>query len=145
VIETESPLVPGLGAQDEIELRLNADLVHLPLIRSVAGSIAIRADFDLDTVADLRLAVDEAASTLISRAIPGSTLVCRFAVSGSGLRFTGAAVSDREETPSTTTFGWRVLTTLADSVRAWVDSERMDGQGYRLHIELSKQTMAADG
>ncbi|OZM73263.1 ATP-binding protein [Amycolatopsis antarctica] len=143
MFETESPLASGIGARDDIELRLGADLVHLPIIRSVAGSIAIRADFDLDAVADLRLAIDEAASTLIARAMPGTTLVCRFAADEDTLRFTGEARSADEQPPSTGSFGWRVLTTLADTARTWV--ELGDAEGHHMHIELSKRKKAAEG
>ncbi|WP_051116323.1 ATP-binding protein [Amycolatopsis nigrescens] len=136
VNERPSPPSNDIGAHDDIELRLGADLVHLPIIRSVAGTVATRADFDLDAIADLRLAVDEACSTLITSALPGSTMVCRFVIRDGELRFTGAVVSNRSEAPSTATFGWRVLTTLTDSADGWVTS---NGVGNLVHIELAKR------
>jgi len=47
----------GMG---DIELRVPGEARYLPIIRSLAASIALREDFDLDFVADLKLAVDEA-------------------------------------------------------------------------------------
>ena len=55
--ETKPP-TSSIGAQDDIELRLGASLVHLPIIRSVAASIAMRVDFDLDSIADLPTDID---------------------------------------------------------------------------------------
>lgn len=139
--ETKPPS-SDVGAQDDIEVRLGANLVHLPIIRSIAASIAIRADFDLDAIADLRLAVDEACSTLITRAIPESTMVCRFTISEDELRFLGAVVSNKEDAPSTASFGWRVLTTLADSASSWLEPGSQDGQRNWIHIELAKRKPA---
>ncbi|MFF5991417.1 ATP-binding protein [Prauserella flavalba] len=136
--ETEPPS-QDVGAQDDIELRLGASLVHLPIIRSVAANIAMRADFDLDAIADLRLAVDEACSTLITRAVPGTTMVCRFTIDDDELRFSGAVTSADHEAPSTASFGWRVLTTLADSADSWVETAARDGQGHWVHVELAKR------
>ena len=128
---------PPLRVHDDIELALGADLVHLPIVRSVVATIATRADFDLDAIADLRLAVDEACSTLITRAIPGSTMRCRFTISADELRFVGTVRSDAGSAPSTRSFGWRVLTTLTDEVAAHVSA---DGQrGHRVDIELAKR------
>ncbi|EHR48705.1 serine/threonine-protein kinase RsbW [Saccharomonospora amisosensis] len=139
--ETRPPS-DDVGAQDDIEVRLGASLVHLPIIRSVAASIAMRADFDLDAIADLRLAVDEACSTLITRAVPGSTMVCRFTISETELRFRGAVSSADEDAPSTGSFGWRVLTTLADSANSWVEPGSQNGQRNWIHIELAKRKPA---
>ncbi|MEU6641279.1 ATP-binding protein [Saccharomonospora sp. NPDC046836] len=139
VTTTESEPPHDVGAQDDIELRLGASLVHLPIIRSVAANIAIRADFDLDAIADLRLAVDEACSTLITRAVPGSTMVCRFTIDDSELRFRGAVTSTDSAAPSTASFGWRILTTLADSASSWVETGALDGQRNWIHVELAKR------
>ncbi|WP_235022871.1 ATP-binding protein [Amycolatopsis alkalitolerans] len=133
---------PPLRTTNDIELRLGADLAQLPIVRSVVATIATRADFDLDAIADLRLAVDEACSTLITRAVPGSTMRCLFTVTGDELRFTGTVHSASADSPSTKSFGWRVLTTLTDSVEAHVTG---DGQlGHQVDIELAKRRVVVD-
>jgi serine/threonine-protein kinase RsbW len=131
-----SDLSPG-----DIELRLAADLVNLPIVRSVVATIATRADFDLDAIADLRLAVDEACSTLITRALPGTAMNCRFTMSGDSLCFVGTVESETEAEPSTKSFGWRVLTTLTDMVNSHVSS---NGQHHRLDIELAKRRVVVE-
>ncbi|GHF59547.1 serine/threonine-protein kinase RsbW [Amycolatopsis bartoniae] len=133
---------PRLHAHNDIELWLGADLVHLPIVRSVVATIATRADFDLDAIADLRLAVDEACSTLITRAVPGSSMRCRFTVSDDELRFTGTVHSESGSSPSTKSFGWRVLTTLTDSVDTHVTPNGQ--QGHQVDIELAKRRIVVD-
>jgi len=127
-----------------MELRLGADYTHLPTIRSMAGNVATRADFDMDTIADLRIAVDEACATLLNAARPDGTLVCRFSVGDSVLRFTAAVQTSATEAPGTGTFGWQVLTTLTDSVRYWIDSDTVGAVPW-LHVELTKANPLAGG
>lgn len=136
---------PGSVADsDGIELRLPARLEHLPIIRSVAANLAIRADFDLDSIADLKLAVDEACSTVITRVRPGATLSCRFIVDRDEIRFVVVAPTTSSQEPGRDTFGWRVLTTLTDHAAAWIEpgESNRDGEGLLVHIELTKRKTA---
>jgi serine/threonine-protein kinase RsbW len=140
--DTKSPVKQN---PDDIELRLAARLEHLPIIRSVAANLAIRADFDLDSIADLKLAVDEACSTLITRAARGTTLSCHFGVRPNEIRFAATVLSTSAGQPSQDSFGWRVLTTLTDHAEAWVDPQGPgpDGQGIHVHIQLIKRKIAS--
>jgi serine/threonine-protein kinase RsbW len=130
----------GDSSPDQIELRLGAELTNLPIIRSLTSSIAMRADFDLDAIADLKLAVDEACSTLITRAAPDAALSCTFKVSKDDIRFVVSIRSTSEDRPSNDSFGWRVLTTLTDHANSWVEP---DGGQHLVHIEVAKHR--ADG
>lgn len=131
----------GAGRSDEIELRIGAELTNLPIIRSLASSIAMRADYDLDSIADLKLAVDEACSTLITRATVDATLLCGFTVSKDEIRFKVTISSDSDVVPSSDSFGWRVLTTLTDQARSWVERNGQGGERPEnlVHIELAKR------
>ena len=138
-----SEFLPGneavAGAQDDpegIELRIGARLEQLPIIRSLAATVAIRADFDLDSIADLKLAVDEACSTLITRALPGSALTCTFILRGNEIRFVGSTMSANRTEPRRDSFGWRVLTTLTDEANSWVVGS---GSEHHVHIEIIKR------
>lgn len=133
----------GDGRADEIELRLGAELANLPIIRSLTSSIAMRADFDLDAIADLKLAVDEASSTLITRAVAGATLSCRFVVSKDEIRFVATVPTTNDAKPSSDTFGWRVLTTLTDHAESRVEHGAGPAGQHVVHIELAKRR--ADG
>ncbi len=99
-----------------IELRVVADPSQIPVTRSVAAVIAGQVDFDLDDISDVRLAVDEACSHLVTRAVSGATLDCVFAPAAHALRVDVSAITVGAETATPRTFGWHVLTTLTDSL-----------------------------
>ncbi|MGH3929771.1 MAG: ATP-binding protein [Pseudonocardiaceae bacterium] len=85
-------------------------------VRVVAADLAARADFDLDAVSDLRMAVDEACSTLATLARPGSRLHCTLQVDPDRITVTARIPEPEYPVISQSTFGWRVLATLADEV-----------------------------
>ncbi len=107
-------------ARADVELRLRADLANLPIVRGVCTTVAMGTDFTMDEIADLRLAVDEVCSQLITLAAPGAVLDCRFHLDGDAVRFTAGARSRDGRAPATDSFGWHVLRTLADEVGAEV-------------------------
>lgn len=140
--------VPGAGGDDVAEVshdddaqrtvlvRVGAAAVYLPPLRTVVADLATRADFDLDSVADLRLAVDEAAAELIAVAAPGALLTGSYLVDDDQMQVTvsvpavGAAALERDS------FGWRVLTTLVDEVHVLDDTQDDE---RRLGITLCKK------
>ena len=99
-IEPDSAPTPPL-----IELRVDAEPTQLGVVRAVAGTIAAQADFDLDTIADIRLAVDEAASYLVVRAVPGSQLWCMFRNTGNVLAIAVSAATTGEDQSLRQSFG----------------------------------------
>ncbi|TCO52388.1 ATP-binding protein [Actinocrispum wychmicini] len=124
----------GMG---DIELRVPADVRCLPFIRSLAATIATRADFTTDFVEDFRLAVDEAGAMLAASAWPGSELRCRFRVGTDSITLQATALSTVDLLPDPSAlFGWRVLTTLTDTAKTRI--EQIPG-GYRVVIELTKR------
>jgi serine/threonine-protein kinase RsbW len=125
--------------RNEVEVRVSADPTQLPVLRTVAAAIAMRRDFDLDAIADLKIAVDEACSMLVVRAMPGGTLACHFEDTDSEVRFSASTLSDGDNWPETGSFGWHVLSTLTDSLDANVAPAASDPGGFTLEIELVKQ------
>src|SRR3712207_2378660 len=69
-----------------VEVRTSATAALIPTIRAVASDLAARADFDLDAISDLRMAVDEACATLVDVAAPTSTLQCTFQIGRASCR-----------------------------------------------------------
>lgn len=125
-------------AADEIEVRVAADPAQLPVLRAIASVVAMRQDFDLDAIADLKMAVDEACSMLVLNATKGTILSCRFQPGGQRIRVLATALSDTDDWPDTGSFGWHVLSTLTDTVDAGVSPAASDPGGFTLRIELSK-------
>lgn len=102
-----------------VEVRTAATAALIPTIRAVASDLAARADFDLDSISDLRMAVDEACATLVDLAGPTSTLTCTFSVQAERIEVRAQVqAAQNGMSVSTDTFGWRVLQTLADHVEA---------------------------
>ena len=117
-----------------------ADPTQLSIVRAVAADIAMRQDFDLDSIEDLKLAVDETCSTLITLAAQDSVLSCHFAVDGDGaVRVSARAAAKSVSGPDQGSFGWRVLTALVDSVETRVD----ETEGVVVHIDLVKSSAGA--
>jgi serine/threonine-protein kinase RsbW len=100
-----------------VEITTPASATLIPTIRAVASDLAGRADFDLDAIADLRMAVDEACATLVDLAAPMTRLRCTFQLHPDHIEVVAEVRAGRSDAAvSTETFGWRVLQTLADKV-----------------------------
>jgi len=63
-LDSPSP-ADTLDGVSTVEVRTSASAALIPTIRAVASDLAARADFDLDAISDLRMAVDEACATLV--------------------------------------------------------------------------------
>ncbi|WP_308282490.1 ATP-binding protein [Pseudonocardia nigra] len=115
--DLDSPSSQTLDGASTVEVRTSATASLIPTIRAVASDLAARADFDLDAISDLRMAVDEACATLVDVAAPSSMLQCTFLVRPERIEVTAEVQAEQADaTVSTETFGWRVLQTLADEV-----------------------------
>ncbi|MCE7011164.1 ATP-binding protein [Kibdelosporangium philippinense] len=121
---------------DEIEVRVAADAAQLEMLRAITSAVAMRKDFDLDSIADLKMAVDEACSMLMLRATTGSVLTVRFTPK-TEIKVLATVPSDSDDWPDTGVFSWHVLSTLTDSLEAGVS-------GKNLWIELTKRNGLVD-
>jgi serine/threonine-protein kinase RsbW len=116
--------VPSPGLEGElIEIRLPATAVHLPVLRTLTADLAARLDFNLDEVADLRMAVDEACAGLVARAAAPTQLRCTFRMESDALWVVASAHTVDGTPPARDTFGWRVLTALVDTVDSSADHD----------------------
>ncbi len=123
--------VPGGGLRDVVQLTLPAASAYLSVLRTATASLAARADFTLDDIEDLRIAVDEACALLLLSAVPGSNLECTFELSPGVIQVSVTVRSLDGEPPSRETFAWTVLTALADEVSSSVDADSRVTIGLR--------------
>ncbi|RZS32819.1 serine/threonine-protein kinase RsbW [Herbihabitans rhizosphaerae] len=137
--DPESTLTEEAELVDQVELRLGAQLEHLSVVRAVAAHIAMGADFDIDAIADLKLAVDEVCTDLIVRAVPGSAMDCVFRLSPDRIEACVRVTSHNDDLPKRDSFGWTVLTTLTDSVSTRLES--VDGH-YVIQVDIAKNRTA---
>jgi serine/threonine-protein kinase RsbW len=111
----------GALAQDgrraeRLELRVPTTPTQLPAVRAMAGDLAIRMDYDLDAVEDLRLAVDEACATLAAVSLGDAPLTVVFETTRAGLHIDAWVPTAEGTDVPRDGFGWTVLQTLADNV-----------------------------
>ncbi len=142
---TNGPVTDGSGAlgsedrydpPEDVEVRVPAGPRAVITMRTVAADLAARAEFTLDAVADLRMAVDEACSSLVALARPDTRLTCTFNVHEEHITVTASVLTAGAERLSTDSFGWRVLTTLADDVRMLSATPGQAGDPFRLAVRL---------
>jgi serine/threonine-protein kinase RsbW len=118
MVDTTDAAPTGERRAERLELRVPTSPTQLPAVRAMAGDLAMRMDFDLDSVEDLRLAVDEACASLASIAQGDEPLTVVFEATREALRIdawvpTGPGVDVPRDG-----FGWAVLQTLVDTVEA---------------------------
>lgn len=120
---------------NEVEIRMLARMDRVPGIRAMAADMAMREDFDLDSISDLRLAVEEACATVLANADPESVLVCRMLVSPAEVEVSAHVTLPNGRDPTVGPLSLRILRTLSDSVDYWTSSTN----GQRLfHVQLTK-------
>ncbi len=125
-----------------IELHTPASTVVIPVIRVVAVDLAARAGFEVDSVDDLRMAVDDACAMLVRIAAQGALLGCRFTVRPERIEMVAEVdVEDRAEPLPTGSFGWRVLECLAEVNACTLPAQ--PGQRGRVRITLGKHATTA--
>lgn len=102
--------------------------------RAVAAHLAGRADFDIDTIGDLRLAVDQACDSLIQIAVPGARLEFVFTVCVDEMHVDVATSTRTDAVVDPAGFGWQLLRALTDQTRLELGA---GGQPERLAIRFT--------
>lgn len=135
MVTMEQPdLESETAGQQDIEIRLAAVPANLPMLRSLAAAIAVSQDFDIDTMADLRMAVDELCATVITRAAGNAQLSCRFTCHAGTVAVSASARAASQEPLDRSSFGWMVLESLAESVAG---SVQLDDGGQAVHLQAT--------
>jgi serine/threonine-protein kinase RsbW len=106
----------------EVRVEVPAAGEFVQVARNVAAAAAARAGCLVDTLADLRLAVDEAATRLIQD-FRGSSLVVDVNGSGDGVTVTVAVRADVDGWPTgdlDATMSWQIISALVVDPKAWI-------------------------
>jgi serine/threonine-protein kinase RsbW len=118
MVDSRGALAQDGRRAERLELRVPTTPTQLPAVRAMAGDLAIRMDYDLDAVEDLRLAVDEACATLAQIAVADAPLTVVFETTRAGLHIEAwVPTAEGTEIPRDG-FGWAILATLVDAVEA---------------------------
>lgn len=101
-----------------VAVRVPAQLEQLIMVRALAETISLIADFALDEVTDIRLALDEVATSLMLDAAPGTNLECQFSYDDNRMFVHVSSVATSETAMGRDGFGWHIVRTLTDSIAA---------------------------
>jgi serine/threonine-protein kinase RsbW len=126
------------AASDVVTIKLPAAGAYLSVLRTATAGLAARLDFTLDEIEDLRIAVDEACAMLLTQAVPGADLECRFSLEADSMRVAVAVLTLDGQEPSRDTFAWTVLSALAGEVDSAAEVDN------RVTITLLKRRSGTD-
>jgi len=119
-----------------VELRVAPRLESLAVVRMLVGAIATYEDLDVDTVADLRLAIDELCTQLIRSAAPGAMLTVVIDPREDDVVVQASAAGDGAGVLNPESFSWHVLTSLVDGVQTFHDGHEPGHAGEVFGVTL---------
>jgi serine/threonine-protein kinase RsbW len=130
-------------SDNALEVRVAALLENLAVVRTVIGAVGTFEDLDLDAVADLRLAVDEACTRLIRAADADAELILVIDPRPHEVVVeVSTATSSVEDILTPGSFSWHVLTSLTDDVRTFNDGAAVDGAEPTFGIALTTRRVS---
>jgi serine/threonine-protein kinase RsbW len=117
----------------EVVLTVPAEASFVALVRTAASAMCAQADFTVDALDDLKLAVDEACALAIAAAPAGTDLRVAFGVRGHTVEVDLRSHSSTGTPLRTNTFAWTVLTALVDTVDTRMTEDGMLNIRLRAH------------
>ena len=133
---------PPAGQDRSVEFRLAASLENLAVLRTLVGAVGTYEDLDVDAVADLRLAVDEACTRLIRSALPGSTLLVVVRPLEHAVVVDASTTCAELDIVAPGSFSWHVLASLTDEVRTFQDGEGPEeGQVFGISMTTRRASL----
>ncbi|HET9875601.1 MAG TPA: anti-sigma factor [Mycobacterium sp.] len=127
-----------------VELRVAPRLENLAVVRTLVGAVGTLEDLNVDTVADLRLAIDELCTQLIRSATPDATLLVIVEPRDDDLVVQASTVCQTSDVLTPGSFSWHVLTSLADDAQIFHDGREPDGSGGIFGVTLTTRRAGPD-
>ncbi|WP_067824525.1 ATP-binding protein [Nocardia inohanensis] len=127
-----------------VGLRVPAELDQLTMLRALAETVALIADFALDEVTDIRVALDEVATALIVAAVPGSYVACDFDFDEQRMQVRVGGTCTGPDALDENGFGWHVLDTITEDLTAHHQPYDPASGGYPTVVEFSRLRGSAD-
>lgn len=129
--------------ENEVEFRVAAKLENLAVLRTLVAAVATFEDLDMDTVADLRLAVDEACTRLIRSAVPGATLVVQVQPGDDHVKIDASTMCTTSDIMAPGSFSWHVLSSLTDDVATFSNGEEAADGGGVFGISMTTRRVSS--
>jgi serine/threonine-protein kinase RsbW len=138
--EADSHSTPVSHGQP-VEFRVPARLESLAVVRTLVSALGTLEDLDLDAVADLRLALDEACTALIRCSVPDSllTVVVRPRERDLWVAVSAPCVDDNVLRPGT--FSWHVISSLTHDVETFRDGAEVGDPGGVFGITMTARRL----
>jgi anti-sigma regulatory factor (Ser/Thr protein kinase) len=127
-----------------VELRVAARLENLAVLRTVVGAVGTFSDLDFDSVADLRLAVDEACTRLIRSATPDAMLAVVVDPRDDVVVVEASTTCDTYDVVAEGSFSWHVLSSLTDDLQTFHNGHDSSPDGGVFGITLTTRRAGID-
>ena len=124
-----------------VEFRVPARLESLAVVRALVAALGTLEDLDLDAVADLRLALDEACTALIRCAVPESVLTVVVRPREQDLWVAVSAPCTGEDVLRPGTFSWHVISSLIDGLETFRDGADVGDPGAVFGITMTARRL----
>ena len=126
------------GATTTVRVRVPAEHRQLTLLGALTETALLFADFPLDEVADVQIAIDEIAADLADTAVHGSTLECDLAVDDSRIAVCMSAFASTREIIDTRGFSWQVIRAVTDAPSMGIGAYDRGAGGYPVAVEFTR-------
>ncbi|WP_406272631.1 ATP-binding protein [Nocardia sp. NBC_00881] len=127
---------PATTRTGTISVQVPAESEQLAMLRALTETVTLMADFGIDEVTDIRLALDEVASALVLDAVEGSVIDCAFSFDDEAVQVRVASVAVSDSSPDESSFGWHIVATLTDSVATSQDAYDAAVGGYPTVVDF---------
>jgi serine/threonine-protein kinase RsbW len=138
--EAENQTAPGAYGQP-VEFIVPARLESLVIIRTLVSALGTLEDLDLDAVADLRLALDEACTALIRSSAPNSRLTVTVRPREQDLWISVSVPCVEDDVLRPGTFSWHVISSLTDDVETFRDGAEVDDHARVYGITMTARRL----
>jgi serine/threonine-protein kinase RsbW len=138
--EADDPATPARHGQP-VELRVPAQLESLAVIRALVTALGMLEDLDLDAMADLRLALDEACTALIRCAVSDTQLTINVRPREHDLWVSVSALCVDHNVLRPGTFSWHVISSLTDDVETFHDGADVADRGRVFGITMTAKRL----
>lgn len=121
-----------------VGLQVPAAPEQLTLLRALAETVTLLADFGIGEVNDIRLALDEVATVLIRAAAPGSRLDCELTYDDNELTVRVAGIAESQDALDDDGLSWHIVRSLTDSLNADQGGYAKPAGGYPTVVEFRR-------
>ncbi|MEU6558239.1 anti-sigma factor [Nocardia nova] len=127
-------------AEAAVGVRIPADYRHLTMLRGITETALLLAEFALDEVTDLQVAIDEVVTGLVDAAIDGSTIACDLTVDRGRVAVCVSGTAGTRDVIDRNGLGWHVIRTITGTPIANIGGYDVMSGGYPVSVEFVRDT-----